>query len=140
MPVDYSEKKIIGDMSQRLALMNYMEENEVVSFSPETRRNKKIVERLDLELMAVTSEQKDYDREIPLSNAKYEVETEEDKDMDLNLRQVQISDFEIVQATKTEEHKDGPSERDLIDEGVDLNDCADSASRKSNLVSDQFSG
>ena len=86
MPVDYSEKKIIGDMSQRLALMNYMEENEVVSFSPETRRNKKIVERLDLELMAVTSEQKDYDREIPLSNAKYEVETEEDKDMDLNLR------------------------------------------------------
>ena len=65
-------------MSQRLALMNYMEDNEAVILSPETRRNKKIVERLDLELLAVTSERKDFSREIPLSNAKLEVETDED--------------------------------------------------------------
>ena len=70
-------------MSQRLALMNYMEDNEAVILSPETRRNKKIVERLDLELLAVTSERKDFSREIPLSNAKLEVETDEDQDFDL---------------------------------------------------------
>ena len=56
MPFENSENKIEGDMSQRLALMNYMEENEVVSRSPKTRRKNKIIEKLDLEQLAVTSE------------------------------------------------------------------------------------